>query len=211
MLYEMDILICITWILHALCHYQDQCLSSCFTSYGITRPQWITTVRPKLNGCYCHSDFQTHCLARKFVYGNENFAEICSWPSNWLYIKKVKELSRQQAITWTNVGQDLLHHDASLGQHVLTHWDRVTHICVRNLTIIGSDNGLSPGRRQAITWTNVGILLIGPLGTNFSEMLIEIHTFSFKKIHLKMSSGKWRPFCLALNVLTMALAGLVFT
>ena len=56
--------------------------------------------------------------------------------------------------------------------------------------------------RQAITWTNVGILLIGPLGTNFSEMLIEIHIFSFKKIHLKMSSGKWRPFCLGLNVLS---------
>ena len=83
----------------------------------------------------------------------------------------------------------------------LTHWGRVTHICVGNLTIIGSDNGLSPGRRLAITWTNVGILLIGPLGTNFSEMLIEIHTFSFKKIHLKMSSGKWQPFCLGLNVL----------
>ena len=50
----------------------------------------------------------------------------------------------------------------------------MTHICVGNLTIIGSDNGLSPDRRQAITWTNVGILLIGTLGTNFSEMLIEI-------------------------------------
>ena len=77
----------------------------------------------------------------------------------------------------------------------------MTHICVGNLTIIGSDNGLSPGRRQAIAWTNVGILIIGPLGTNFSEMLIEIHTFSFKKIHLKMSSGKWRPFCLGLHVI----------
>ena len=85
----------------------------------------------------------------------------------------------------------------------LTHLGRVTHICVGNLTIIGPDNGLSPGRRQAITWTNVGILLIGPLGTNFSEMLIEIHTFSFKKIHLKMSSGKWRPSCLGLNGLTI--------
>ena len=83
----------------------------------------------------------------------------------------------------------------------ITHWGRVTHISVGNLTIIGSDNGLAPGRRQAITWTNVGILLISPLGTNFSEMLIEIHTFSFKKTHLKMSSGKWRPFCLGLNVL----------
>ena len=77
----------------------------------------------------------------------------------------------------------------------------MTHICVGKLTIIGSDNGLSPGRRQAIIWTNDGILLIGPLGTNFSEILIEIHTFSFKKMHLKMSSWKWRPFCLGLNVL----------
>ena len=76
----------------------------------------------------------------------------------------------------------------------LTHWGRVTHICVSELTIIGSDNGLSPGRRQAIIWNNAGLLLIAPLGTNFSEILIEINTFSFKKMHLKMSSGKWRPF-----------------
>ena len=77
----------------------------------------------------------------------------------------------------------------------------MTHICVIKLTIIGSDNGLSPGRRQAIIWTNAGILLIGPLGTNFIDILIGIQTFSFKKMHLKMSSAKWRPFCLGLNVL----------
>ena len=76
----------------------------------------------------------------------------------------------------------------------------MTHIWVSKLTSIGSDNGLSPGRRQAIIWTNAGILLIRPLGTNFSEILIEIHTFSFKKMHLKMSTGKWRSFCLGLNV-----------
>ena len=78
----------------------------------------------------------------------------------------------------------------------------MTHICVGNLTIIGSDNGLSPGRRQAIVWTNAGILLIGPLGTNFREILIGIHKFSFTKMHLKMSSAKWRPFSLGLNMLT---------
>ena len=77
------------------------------------------------------------------------------------------------------------------------------HICVGNLTIIGSDNGLSPGRRQAIIWTNAGILLSGPLGTNFSEILVEIITFSFRKMHLKVSSAKWRPCCLGLNVLKM--------
>ena len=85
---------------------------------------------------------------------------------------------------------------------ILTHWGRVTHICVVELTIIDSDNGLSPGRRQAIIWTNAGVLSIGPLGTNFSEILFEIYTFSFKKMHLKMSSAKWRPFCFGLNVLT---------
>ena len=86
-------------------------------------------------------------------------------------------------------------------QH-LTHWGRMTHICVGNLTIIGPDNGLSPGRRQPIIWTNAGILLIGPWGTNFSEILIGIQAFSFKKMHLKMSSAKWRLFCRGLNVLT---------
>ena len=60
---------------------------------------------------------------------------------------------------------------------------------------------LSPGRCHAIIWTNAGILLIGPLGTNFSEILNEIDTFSFKKMDLKMSSAKWHPFCLGLNVL----------
>ena len=76
----------------------------------------------------------------------------------------------------------------------LTHWGRATHICVGKLTTIGSDDGLSPGRRQAIIWTIAGISLIGPLGTNFSEILIRIQTFSFKKMHLKMPSAKWRPF-----------------
>ena len=83
----------------------------------------------------------------------------------------------------------------------LTQWGGVTHICVGNLTPIGSDNGLSPSRRQALIWTYARILLIGSLWTNFSEILIEIHTFSFKKMHLKVSSGKRRAFYLGVNVL----------
>ena len=79
----------------------------------------------------------------------------------------------------------------------------MTRICASKLTIIASDNGLSPGRRQAIIWSNDGILLIWPLGTNFSGILIEIDSFSFNKIHMKMSSAKWRPFCLGLNVLNL--------
>ena len=80
---------------------------------------------------------------------------------------------------------------------------RVTHICVSKLNITGSDIGLSPDRRQAIIWTNAGILLIGPLGTHFSEILFEIHIFSLKKMHFKISSGKCRLFCLGPYVLIL--------
>ena len=93
--------------------------------------------------------------------------------------------------TWLQwIGQRQLQDEA----RDLTHWGRATHICVSKLTIIASDNGLSPGRRQAIIWNNAGILSIGLLGTKFRAILIEIQTFSFKKMHLKMSSAKWRPF-----------------
>ena len=70
--------------------------------------------------------------------------------------------------------------DTSLVHNTPTHWGRVTHgsIYVSKLTIIGSDNGLAPSRRQAIIWTNAGILFIEPMGTNFSEIIIEIYTFS---------------------------------
>ena len=78
----------------------------------------------------------------------------------------------------------------------------MTHICVSKLIIIGSDNGLEPSRCQAIICTNAGILLIWPLGTNLREIYIKILTFSFKKMHLKVSSAKWRPFCFGLNVIT---------
>ena len=93
------------------------------------------------------------------------------------------------------------HFLASFYLCTLTHWGWVTHICISKLTIIVSDNGLLPGRCQAIIWTNAGLLSIGPLGTNISEILLAMHTFSFKKMHLKMLSGKWRPSCLSLSVL----------
>ena len=83
----------------------------------------------------------------------------------------------------------------------LTHWDWEMHICISKLTIIGSDNSLSPDRRKAIMLTNDGILLILTLGTKFGEILNEIHKFSFKEMHLKILSVTWCQFCLGLNVL----------
>ena len=70
------------------------------------------------------------------------------------------------------------------------------HIYVSmNWVSIGSGNALSPVGCQAITWTNADLLSIVPLGMNFSEIWIEIQSFSFAKMHLKISHGKWRPFC----------------
>ena len=125
---------------------------------------------------YPFSNFNSFTFS--LLHKPETFQESCSMQSNYIWLVLITRL-------------------------ILTHWGRVTHICVGKLTIIGSDNGLSPGQRQAIIWTNAGILLIGPLGSNFREILIEIQTFSFKKMYLKMSSAKWRPFCLRLNVLRM--------
>ena len=71
----------------------------------------------------------------------------------------------------------------------------VLEFMVRNITAFYSG--------QAIIWTNAGIALIGTLGTNFSGILLEIRIFSFKKKGLKVSSAKWRTFCLGLNLLTV--------
>ena len=76
------------------------------------------------------------------------------------------------------------------GGFPLTHWGRVTHICIGKLTIIGSENGLSPSWRQAIVWTNAGLLSIGTWRTYFSEISIKVQQFSLKKMHLKVSSAK---------------------
>ena len=145
-----------------------------------------------------------------FKFDRQHFCQGACQISKWLVnpehksrdFESLQDLTIRHLIRYWNGAQvswQSIH--LLIGLPALTHWGWVTHICVNKPTTIGSDNGLSPGRRQAIIWTNAGILLIGPLGTNFCEILIEIYKFSFKKMHLKMSSGKWRPFCLGLNVL----------
>ena len=59
-----------------------------------------------------------------------------------------------------------------------------------NLVSFGSGNGLAPLRHPAITWTSAGLLSIGLLGTNFSEIWIRILSFSLKKMDLKLLSAK---------------------
>ena len=85
--------------------------------------------------------------------------------------------------------------------------------CVIKLqyTIINSDNSLLPVRHQAFIWTNAGLLLVAPLGTNYSEIWMKIQYFSKKKLDLKMSSAKWQPFSSGLNVLSTGVTSLVLT
>ena len=118
-------------------------------------------------------------------------------------IKRIRARRWPGTVVWQGISKHSDGHFPMSGPACnLTHWGRLTHICVSTLTIIDSDNGLSPGRRQAIIWTNAWILLIAPLGTNFNEILIKILTFYFKIMHLKLSSEEWQPFCICLNVLS---------
>ena len=97
------------------------------------------------------------------------------------------------------VEHPLTNQKPSVINSMLTHWRRVTHICVGNLTIIGPDDGLSPGRRQAIIWTNAGIVnwnLRNKLQWNFNRN----SNIVIQEMRLKVSSAKRRPFCLG-NVL----------
>ena len=183
---------------------RDQCQGQCHRSL---QARWVVAIET------VHLLWRNHMQSRPQNHMrwpvslneiNVKINQLCPSDIMWRHCSSSAEVLAYcltvPSLTWTNVDFSLvkfygIHH---LGM-LLTHWGRLTHICVSKLTIIGSDNGLSPGRRQAIIWTNGGILSIRNLGTNFTEILSETYTFSFKKIHLKMSSGKWRPFCLGLK------------
>ena len=86
-------------------------------------------------------------------------------------------------------------------------WNVSTHLPLYriyasvNWVRIRSGNGLSPIRRQVIICINAGSLCIGPVGTNFIENLIKIQNFSVTKMHMKISSAKWWPFCVGVDKL----------
>ena len=77
----------------------------------------------------------------------------------------------------------------------------MTHICVIKLIIIDSDNGLAPVRRQAIIWTNAGILSIGPFNWNKLQWKFNRNSYifiqenAFENVVWKMASILSRPQC----------------
>ena len=104
------------------------------------------------------------CATRKFTY-------LARGP----WILQVNGLSVTHVVVCSYY-LDWVCEQKSVSVHIkytsLTHWGRLTHICIGKLTIIGSDDGLSPGLCQAVMWTNAGILLIRTSGTNFSDIFI---------------------------------------
>ena len=69
--------------------------------------------------------------------------------------------------------------------------------------LFGATTGLpnNPFQRQALIWTNHGLLIIRALATKFSKIWIKMQRFSLKKINSEIYFVKYRPFCLRLNVL----------
>ena len=116
----------------------------------------------------------------------------------WILYPKRLSLYRNELLVFP--------HTAYIKWGSLTHWDRVTHVCVTKLTIIGSHNGLKPDRCQAIIWNNAGILLVSPLGTHFRAeyqskfIYILIQESAFENVVWKTAAILSRPQCVDLKV-----------
>ena len=123
------------WCRQAPSHYLSQCWPSRArspTPYVVTRPQWIKLLGnsnqwyPRIQSQYVSTHLESATSAqviRKRLIGNSQVK------CNLIFM-------------FVDVVDSIL---------LLTHWGRVTHICISDLTIIGSNNGLSPEQRQGIT------------------------------------------------------------
>ena len=139
--------------------------------------------------------FISHCLS----------TTVCSWHDIMivivierfpLYSNTVHlELNSFTTLQHENVSVNISVESLCIDKNALSHGSRATHMRQWN------SPPLIQIRHQASIWTSAGIMQIRPLGVNFNEISIEIQTFSLHKMHLKMSSRKWRLFCLGLNLL----------
>ena len=116
-----------------------------------------------------------------FLFGADKFSG--HKPVSWYYNVPKKRISLDpiHAYSW-GINQHWSRKRFGT-QQLPRHYGRETHICVSKLGAIDSDNGLSPVRCQVIIWTNAGLILIGPLGSYLSEIVIK--AILFKKKHWK--------------------------
>ena len=149
--------------------------------------QWIVTI------FFASLSFRGHCLdqCQLPVLVSVHLSSPQSLLATIFHISDLC-MVRPSAFPWTWILERL--------RQVCSYLGLFSHILMVGWPVWLAPSAV-PCRHQAIIWTSAGILLITPLGTKFSEILIKIHTFLFRKMHLKMLSGKWRPFCLRLNVL----------
>ena len=119
--------------------------------------------------------WQNYCTLSALITSTIHTTDFHYYKDNYSYLHikngaltPIKRLRYRRSSFWCTIV--MLHF-----MQCLTHWGQVMHMWIGKLTIIDSDNGLLPGRLQAIIWTNAGILLIWPIGTNFSEISIKIH------------------------------------
>ena len=203
----------------------------CAEIAGIRNP--VYTLKPRQNGSHFADDifnriFFKECVpilitfSVKFVSKgpvNNNSLLVQVMVCRLFGTKPLHEamVHSSRIYTLSSRNELICHKDTDWGPAwVWTHWGRVTHICVGKTTIIGSYTGLSPGRRQDIIWTNSGILLIGTLGTNFSEILIECHSFFFQEnayenFVWKMAAILSRPQCVNKGALIPSHGSSTFT
>ena len=93
----------------------------------------------------------------------------------------------------------LTHYDALRSMLIfVTHWGHLTHICIGDSTIIVSDNGLSPNRRQAIFWTEMGILM------KFQAKFKNLHSWDiFQKVLWQKATNLYRSQCIVISIRPM--------
>ena len=117
---------------------------------------------------------------------SETKTDICTQSYCHTHQTRIMELiSRYGLYKW---------HKKVFPLHDLTHWGRVTHICVSQLTIIASDNGLSTGRCQAIIRNNAGLWSIETLATNFNKIGSKIQPWNELEIVVcKMAANLSQP------------------
>ena len=146
-------------------------------------PFWLLSKCPLLIALY----LQWFCFSNRIWYDQLDWCMDIKDPHNFKYQRNIFVLEMKHSR--------------------LTHWGRVTHICVSKLRIIGSDNGLSPGRRQAIIWTNAGILLIWPF-RNKLQWNVNRNSYIFSDENAfedvnEMADILSRPQCVKENVMLL--------
>ena len=190
-----------TWCHQTIRHHLSQCWPRSMSTYGITRPHWFNLSANRLSNkcvfsihvpCFCkplpepmltpHQQILWHSSERNFI------GIIISAPDNNL---KNEFENQTFKITLTSPRSQWVN---SL---------RPRNVYMHQWTGSALDQIMAcsaPSHYMNQCW----FIVDWNLWKNYSEILIKIRIFSFKKMNLKMSSAKWWPCCLGCNVLIMA-------